>query len=174
MFYNFDEYISYDTLMQESSKRIFPLCESYLLINQFVESRSQFKTGLVNHAFASALRALLLVGVWCCKLYIFCFRVVLALSFLPHIWFILQSLFQYLDIKLSCTHMCLSFLLNQCKCVLDQTRESNVLIRENHKSEMDTWDDELIMYLDIKQSRVTYKHMLKLLIVLIGGWILSN
>ncbi|XP_012834523.1 PREDICTED: gamma-tubulin complex component 2, partial [Erythranthe guttata] len=35
-------------------------CESYLLITQFVESRSQFKSGLVNHAFASALRTLLL------------------------------------------------------------------------------------------------------------------
>ncbi|GJU52432.1 hypothetical protein Tco_1226146 [Tanacetum coccineum] len=46
---------------QESAKRIFPLCKSYLLINQFVESRSQFKCGLVNHAFAAALRALLLV-----------------------------------------------------------------------------------------------------------------
>ncbi|KAL0403399.1 UNVERIFIED_CONTAM: Gamma-tubulin complex component 2 [Sesamum radiatum] len=44
----------------ESAKRIFPLCESYLLINQFVESRSQFKSGLVNHAFAAALRTLLL------------------------------------------------------------------------------------------------------------------
>ncbi|EYU39752.1 hypothetical protein MIMGU_mgv1a0027221mg, partial [Erythranthe guttata] len=33
---------------------------SYLLITQFVESRSQFKSGLVNHAFASALRTLLL------------------------------------------------------------------------------------------------------------------
>lgn len=52
-----------DTLLQDSAKRVFPLCESYLLINQFVESRSQFKTGLVNHAFAAALRALLLVGV---------------------------------------------------------------------------------------------------------------
>lgn len=50
---------SMDLALQESSKRIFPLCESYLLINQFVESRSQFKTGLVNHAFASALRNLL-------------------------------------------------------------------------------------------------------------------
>ncbi|KAL8206166.1 hypothetical protein R6Q57_009717 [Mikania cordata] len=44
----------------ESAKRIFPLCKSYLLINQFVESRSQFKFGLVNHAFAAALRTLLL------------------------------------------------------------------------------------------------------------------
>lgn len=51
---------SMDLALQESSKRIFPLCESYLLINQFVESRSHFKTGLVNHAFAAALRALLL------------------------------------------------------------------------------------------------------------------
>lgn len=51
---------SMDLTLQESSKRMFALCESYLLINQFVESRSQFKTGLVNHAFASALRALLL------------------------------------------------------------------------------------------------------------------
>ncbi|KAF7143680.1 hypothetical protein RHSIM_Rhsim05G0167600 [Rhododendron simsii] len=52
---------SMDLALQESAKRLFPLCESYLLINQFVESRSQFKTGLVNHAFAAALRALLLV-----------------------------------------------------------------------------------------------------------------
>ncbi|XP_073027591.1 gamma-tubulin complex component 2-like isoform X2 [Primulina eburnea] len=51
---------SLDLALQESAKRIFPLCESYLLINQFVESRSQFKSGLVNHAFAAALRSLLL------------------------------------------------------------------------------------------------------------------
>lgn len=42
-------------------KRIFPLCESFVLTEQFVESRSQFKNGLVNHAFAASLRALLLV-----------------------------------------------------------------------------------------------------------------
>lgn len=51
---------SMDLALQESAKRIFPLCESYLLISQFVESRSQFKSGLVNHAFAAALRSLLL------------------------------------------------------------------------------------------------------------------
>ncbi|KAL0340821.1 UNVERIFIED_CONTAM: Gamma-tubulin complex component 2 [Sesamum radiatum] len=51
---------SMDLALQESAKRIFPVCESYLLINQFVESRSQFKSGLVNHAFAAALRTLLL------------------------------------------------------------------------------------------------------------------
>ncbi|KAJ8450525.1 hypothetical protein Cgig2_020162 [Carnegiea gigantea] len=51
---------SMDLALQELAKRIFPLCESYLLIDQFVESRSQFKKGLVNHAFAAALRALLL------------------------------------------------------------------------------------------------------------------
>lgn len=43
------------------AKRIFPLCESFVLTEQFVESRSQFKNGLVNHAFAASLRALLLV-----------------------------------------------------------------------------------------------------------------
>ncbi|XP_047976026.1 gamma-tubulin complex component 2 isoform X1 [Salvia hispanica] len=51
---------SMDLALQESAKRIFPLCESYILISQFVESRSQFKSGLVNHAFAAALRTLLL------------------------------------------------------------------------------------------------------------------
>lgn len=51
---------SMDLALQELAKRIFPLCESFLLIDQFVESRSQFKNGLVNHAFAAALRALLL------------------------------------------------------------------------------------------------------------------
>nr|XP_048322262.1 gamma-tubulin complex component 2-like [Ziziphus jujuba var. spinosa] len=52
---------SMDLALQELAKRIFPLCESFMLINHFVESRSQFKNGLVNHAFAAALRALLLV-----------------------------------------------------------------------------------------------------------------
>ncbi|XP_039034167.1 gamma-tubulin complex component 2-like [Hibiscus syriacus] len=51
---------SMDLALQELAKRIFPLCESFLLIDEFVESRSQFKNGLVNHAFAAALRALLL------------------------------------------------------------------------------------------------------------------
>ncbi|KAI3975658.1 hypothetical protein MKX01_023084 [Papaver californicum] len=51
---------SMDLALQELTKRIFPLCENFILINEFVESRSQFKNGLVNHAFAAALRALLL------------------------------------------------------------------------------------------------------------------
>lgn len=51
---------SMDLAIQEMAKRIFPLCESFMLIDQFVESRSQFKNGLVNHAFSAALRALLL------------------------------------------------------------------------------------------------------------------
>ncbi|AET01346.2 putative gamma-tubulin complex component protein [Medicago truncatula] len=51
---------SMDLALQELAKRIFPLCRSFLLINQFVESRSQFENGLVNHAFSAALRAFLL------------------------------------------------------------------------------------------------------------------
>ncbi|PPR84964.1 hypothetical protein GOBAR_AA35749 [Gossypium barbadense] len=50
----------YDGAVQEIAKRIFPLCESFLLIDEFVESGSQFKNGLVNHALAAALWALLL------------------------------------------------------------------------------------------------------------------
>ncbi|KAI4369623.1 hypothetical protein MLD38_018046 [Melastoma candidum] len=51
---------SMDLALQEMAKRIFPLCKSFLLISQFVESRSQFKNGLVTHAFSAALRELLL------------------------------------------------------------------------------------------------------------------
>ncbi|XP_050381054.1 gamma-tubulin complex component 2 isoform X2 [Argentina anserina] len=51
---------SMDLALQELAKRVFPLCQSFMLINHFVESRSQFNNGLVNHAFAAALRALLL------------------------------------------------------------------------------------------------------------------
>uniref|UniRef100_A0A453CC14 Gamma-tubulin complex component n=1 Tax=Aegilops tauschii subsp. strangulata TaxID=200361 RepID=A0A453CC14_AEGTS len=47
-------------LLQELTRRIFPLCEDFVLASQFVESRSHFKTGLVNHALAAALRAFLL------------------------------------------------------------------------------------------------------------------
>ncbi|KAJ6798877.1 gamma-tubulin complex component 2 [Iris pallida] len=51
---------SMDLALQELVQRIFPLCEDFVLISQFVESESHFKSGLVNHAFAAALRALLL------------------------------------------------------------------------------------------------------------------
>jgi gamma-tubulin complex component 2 len=49
--------------VQELTSRIFPLCEAYVLVNHFVETRSYFKKGLVNHALAAAIRAFLLVGV---------------------------------------------------------------------------------------------------------------
>jgi gamma-tubulin complex component 2 len=48
-------------LLKELAKRILPLCENYMVVSQFVESRSHFKHGLVNHAFAAALRAILQV-----------------------------------------------------------------------------------------------------------------
>uniref|UniRef100_A0A453CC61 Gamma-tubulin complex component n=1 Tax=Aegilops tauschii subsp. strangulata TaxID=200361 RepID=A0A453CC61_AEGTS len=51
---------SMDLALQELTRRIFPLCEDFVLASQFVESRSHFKTGLVNHALAAALRAFLL------------------------------------------------------------------------------------------------------------------
>ncbi|XP_050915701.1 gamma-tubulin complex component 2 [Lathyrus oleraceus] len=51
---------SMDLTLQELAKWIFPICRRFLLINQFMESRSQFQNGLVNHAFFSALREFLL------------------------------------------------------------------------------------------------------------------
>jgi gamma-tubulin complex component 2 len=51
---------SMDLALQELTRRIFPLCEDFVLVYHFVESRSHFKSGLVNHALAAALRAFLL------------------------------------------------------------------------------------------------------------------
>nr|ATG71066.1 Spc97 / Spc98 family [Cupressus duclouxiana] len=50
---------SMDLALQELAKRILPLCENYMVIHSFVESRSHFKHGLVNHAFAATLRTIL-------------------------------------------------------------------------------------------------------------------
>lgn len=47
--------------LQELANRILPICEHYMVVSQFVESRSHFKHGLTNHAFASGLRAILQV-----------------------------------------------------------------------------------------------------------------
>ncbi|XP_078447236.1 spc97 / Spc98 family of spindle pole body (SBP) component [Wolffia australiana] len=51
---------STDLALRELAQRMFPLCENYILIDQFIEAKSHFKNGLVNQAFAAALRALLL------------------------------------------------------------------------------------------------------------------
>ncbi|KAJ3685052.1 hypothetical protein LUZ61_014216 [Rhynchospora tenuis] len=51
---------SMDLALQELTSRIFPLCEGYVLVNHFVESRSHFENGFVNHALAAAIRAFLL------------------------------------------------------------------------------------------------------------------
>ncbi|XP_020084686.1 gamma-tubulin complex component 2-like [Ananas comosus] len=51
---------SMDLALQELTQRIFPLCEDFVLVSQFVESKSHFKNGLVNHAFAAALNAFLI------------------------------------------------------------------------------------------------------------------
>jgi gamma-tubulin complex component 2 len=50
---------SMDSSLQDLAKRILPLCENYLIVSQFAESRRHFKYGLVNHAFAAALRTIL-------------------------------------------------------------------------------------------------------------------
>ncbi|KAI0511838.1 hypothetical protein KFK09_012470 [Dendrobium nobile] len=51
---------SMDLALQELIQRLFPLCEAYVLVSWFVETKSHFGSGLVNHALAAAMRALLL------------------------------------------------------------------------------------------------------------------
>ncbi|KAK1323412.1 hypothetical protein QJS10_CPA02g00644 [Acorus calamus] len=51
---------SMDLVLQEWIEKMFPLCNEFLCISQFVETKSHYKHGLVNHAFAAALRAFLL------------------------------------------------------------------------------------------------------------------
>jgi hypothetical protein len=55
--------------VQELAKRVLPLCENYIVVSQFTEARSHFKHGLVNHAFAAALRAILQVFLIPCYLW---------------------------------------------------------------------------------------------------------
>ncbi|GFQ04482.1 endoplasmin homolog [Phtheirospermum japonicum] len=67
---NFQVDASMDLELQESAKRIIPQCESYLQINQFVESRSHFKSGLDYQAMVAqlehqfCLRKLSAQGLW--------------------------------------------------------------------------------------------------------------
>lgn len=95
-------------VLQELAKRIFPLSRSFLLINHFVESRSQFQNGLVNHAFSAALRALLLVCFseqwvsW--SIYISCAMVVCFLNI--HIW-------QYVCV---CVYTLFTFIAGNSQC----------------------------------------------------------
>ncbi|KAH7420640.1 hypothetical protein KP509_13G015300 [Ceratopteris richardii] len=57
--WNFQIDPSMDLSLQESAKRLLPLCECYSIVSQFTESRSHFEYGLVNHALAAAFRAIL-------------------------------------------------------------------------------------------------------------------
>ncbi len=50
---------SLDPAMREVAKRVVPVCSNYSLIIRFVEEKSYFKWGLVNHALCSAIKELL-------------------------------------------------------------------------------------------------------------------
>lgn len=50
---------SLDPAIRELAKRIVPICSNYSLIIRFVEEKSHFKWGLVNHALCSAIRELM-------------------------------------------------------------------------------------------------------------------
>jgi gamma-tubulin complex component 2 len=50
---------SLDQAMRELAIRIVPVCANYSLIMRFVQEKSHFKWGLVNHALVSAIREIL-------------------------------------------------------------------------------------------------------------------
>jgi gamma-tubulin complex component 2 len=45
--------------MRDLAKRILPICSHYSLIIRFLEEKSNFKYGLVNHALCAAIRELI-------------------------------------------------------------------------------------------------------------------
>lgn len=49
---------SLDSSLQEMVKRILPLCSNYSTVVRFIEEKSAFEYGLVNHALSSAMRTL--------------------------------------------------------------------------------------------------------------------
>ncbi|KAK6168733.1 hypothetical protein SNE40_019918 [Patella caerulea] len=50
---------SLDPSLQDLVKRILPLCSNYSTIVRFIEEKSAFEYGLVNHALAAAMRELI-------------------------------------------------------------------------------------------------------------------
>ncbi|CAF3021039.1 unnamed protein product [Rotaria sp. Silwood2] len=47
---------SLDQTLRDLARRMVPLCSNHSLIVRFIEDRSQYKYGLINHALAGALR----------------------------------------------------------------------------------------------------------------------
>ncbi|CAF1021358.1 unnamed protein product [Rotaria sp. Silwood1] len=47
---------SLDPTLRDLARRMVPLCSNHSLIVRFIEDRSQYKYGLINHALAGALR----------------------------------------------------------------------------------------------------------------------
>lgn len=50
---------SLDPSLQELLKRILPLCSNYSTVVRFIEEKSAFEYGLVNHALSAAMRTLI-------------------------------------------------------------------------------------------------------------------
>lgn len=56
--------------MREVARRIVPICSNYSLVVRFVEEKSYFKWGLVNHALCAAIRELLKVFLEIIRFYL--------------------------------------------------------------------------------------------------------
>jgi len=50
---------SLDPTLRDLARRMVPLCSNHSLIVRFIEDRSQYKYGLINHALAGALREII-------------------------------------------------------------------------------------------------------------------
>lgn len=51
-----------DPSLHELVRRILPLCSNYSTVVRFIEEKSAFEYGLVNHALSAAMRSLIKVG----------------------------------------------------------------------------------------------------------------
>lgn len=60
--YTFQVDRSLDTSLQELVNRILPICNNYSTVMHFIEDKSSFEFGVVNHALCGAMRTLVKVG----------------------------------------------------------------------------------------------------------------
>jgi gamma-tubulin complex component 2 len=59
------------TSLNNMAYRILPICEYYNTVAKFIDDRSSYEYGLVNHALAAAMRTIVQVflshlrNIWC-------------------------------------------------------------------------------------------------------------
>ena len=61
--YTFQVDRSLDTSLKELVNRILPICNDYSTVMHFIEDKSSFEFGVVNHALCGAMRTLVKVCI---------------------------------------------------------------------------------------------------------------